>query len=348
MPIGHPQGYVPQNQHYVPKFILRNFLGNEKKEQVHVFSKRDRKGFITSINNIMAERRFHDFQIGEHHIATFEAAVCEVEKMLLPAYRAVLESGKLSGTPEEKGALVTFIAFQYVRTRAQRDMFDQMMEQLGERIAEMGGRIEDMEGYVPPTDASRKLNHIEFIKKATGDFALALADKDLLLMRAAPGRSFYLSDNPVALHNDQPRDGLFGNLGLMCKGIQVYLPLSANLMLCAWCPSLIGEIRANDAAQKRDLAAFMLSPRLAAVPASDELEGMLNKLRPLRQRIERWIKAADEGKPLILAPENMDFQNSLQIANASNHVICKQADFALAQRFMKENPHHQGLRMTMS
>jgi hypothetical protein len=58
-----------QNQHYVPKFILRNFLGNEKPEQVHVFRKSTGKGFTTSIHNIMAERHFHELRLDDQYIA---------------------------------------------------------------------------------------------------------------------------------------------------------------------------------------------------------------------------------------------------------------------------------------
>ena len=50
-----------QNQHYVPQFILRQFLSNQKKEQVTVFDKKTGKIFITGIRNIMAERRFNNF-----------------------------------------------------------------------------------------------------------------------------------------------------------------------------------------------------------------------------------------------------------------------------------------------
>lgn len=38
-----------QNQHYVPKFILRNFLSNEAKEQVTVFDKETGRCFPSNI-----------------------------------------------------------------------------------------------------------------------------------------------------------------------------------------------------------------------------------------------------------------------------------------------------------
>ncbi|HEV7658663.1 MAG TPA: DUF4238 domain-containing protein [Allosphingosinicella sp.] len=49
------------DQHYVPKFILRQFLADEKNERVNVYDKHEGQTFVTSIKNVMAERRFNDF-----------------------------------------------------------------------------------------------------------------------------------------------------------------------------------------------------------------------------------------------------------------------------------------------
>lgn len=337
-----------QNQHYVPKFILRNFLGNEKKERVHVFKKSTSKGFTTSISNIMAERRFHEFQIDAQYYASFEPAIGHVEDILLPTYRAVVERGALDGSPEEKVQLLAFMAFQFTRTRAQRELFDRMEDQLAEKLSHKGFSIEDVEGYTPRTEESRIIQHMRFVRDSTSEFLNSLLNKDLMLVKAAPGRSFYLSDNPVCMHNNEPRKGFFGNIGFACKGIQVYLPLSADLMLCAWCPSIIGGLREKNAADKRELAGAMLSSKLVGAQPNDQLKEMLDKVRPIRESIEARIRNCDEGTPTPLTTENMDFYNSMQVANAIEHVICKKADFDLARRFMGENPHHKGLELSVN
>lgn len=335
-----------QNQHYVPKFILRNFLGNREREQVHVFKKSTGKGFTTSIANIMAERRFHEFQIDDQYYASFEDAICRVEDMLLPSYKAVLEREALDGSPQEKADLLTFMAFQFTRTRAQRELFDRMEDQLAKHLGKSGASLEDIKGYVPRTEESRKIQHMHLIMKTTGKLLESLVEKDLMLLRAAPGRSFYLSDNPVCLHNDAPRKWFLGNLGFACEGIQVYLPLSADLMLCAWCPSLVGELRAKNADSKRQLAGAVLSKKMMNAKLSDEFQTMLDKMRLLRKPIEDRIRHCDNGTPVLLTTESMDFHNSMQVVSASEHIICKKADFDLAKRFMAENPHHNGLQIS--
>ena len=111
-----------QNQHYVPKFILRQFLAPGGKEQVHVFDKKTNKSFRTSISNIMAERRFNDFVFDAVEF-TFEPKAGAIEEALLPTYRRVIETRRLDETAEERAALSFFVAFQFERTRNRRQMF---------------------------------------------------------------------------------------------------------------------------------------------------------------------------------------------------------------------------------
>ena len=80
------------------------------------------------------------------------------------------------------------------------------------------------------------------------------------------------------------------------------------------------------------------------IPPSDELQQMLDKRRLLREPLEARMRHFDEGTPALLSSEEMDIQNSLQVASAGEHIICKQADFELAHRFMQENPHRKGFQ----
>lgn len=91
-----------QNQHYVPKFVLRQFLSDPAKERVAVYDKHEDRTFITSIKNVMAERRFHDFDFDEEWRASFEPVATGAENMVLPAYRQVLEERRLDEAPEQK------------------------------------------------------------------------------------------------------------------------------------------------------------------------------------------------------------------------------------------------------
>ena len=51
----------PENQHYVPKMLLRNFCISNT-EQIYVYDKWERRSFQTNIKNISCER---DFNVAE-------------------------------------------------------------------------------------------------------------------------------------------------------------------------------------------------------------------------------------------------------------------------------------------
>jgi hypothetical protein len=342
------QAPTAQNQHYVPKFILRNFLSNPKREQVHVFSKSSGRGFTTSIKNIMAERRFHEFNIDVNYLLSFENSVFRVEDMLLPAYRSVVENRRFDGTPEQKAHLAMLVAFQFLRTRSQRDQLADMERQLAKHLEQHGVSIEDIEGYEPLTDDALRAQHIGFMRDAAGEFSRIIGEKDFLLLEAPKGRHFYLSDNPVTIHNSQPSDRFYGNMGLACEGIEIYMPLTADLQLCAWCPSLLGNMRERHAESNRQLAKAVLSPEMVRVANPALLMEQLRQLREYRATIEDTLSRASKGVPLPANNENMDFQNALQVEQAREHVICQKADFDLAKRFMANNPCSRGRRVSVS
>ncbi len=117
------QGQAAENQHYVPKLILRNFLQNEEKEQVSVLSKSKKREFITSIKNIMAERRFNEFRVNKDFLASFEDTASKLEGEVAPIYRKVVETRRLPEGAQQKALMAIFVAFQFVRTRGFRDQF---------------------------------------------------------------------------------------------------------------------------------------------------------------------------------------------------------------------------------
>ncbi|MFP5513745.1 MAG: DUF4238 domain-containing protein [Alphaproteobacteria bacterium] len=91
-----------EDQHYVPKSILRNFTRGHK-EKVCVFDKQSGKEFETNLRNILAERRFNDVFVGDRYIS-LEPAVTELEGTLLSPLRRVVEARR-SG-PDTRGTRI--------------------------------------------------------------------------------------------------------------------------------------------------------------------------------------------------------------------------------------------------
>jgi Protein of unknown function (DUF4238) len=325
-----------QKHHYVPKLIIRNFLFDKKREFVRVYDKKEDKEFRTSIRNIMAERRFHDFMFDEF-IVSFEHVAGKIEEIILPAYRSVIRSKELTGSPEEKGALALLMAFQFIRTRAARDWWKQMDDILREKIESMGGSIEDMEGYEPPTENNLSKNHILQMREAVSEFAPIIAQKNFALMLAPKRRRFYLGDNPVVLHNENDFRP-YGNIGLAVKGIQIFLPLTSEIVLCAFCPSIVHGLRDEMAAKVDErnklIAAKVLSGEILVSQVKLIRESFFEKY----QDFFRAISTYDECGIIMARDEHVDFINSLQSMYAKRFVLCAKGDLRLAREHNAEFP----------
>jgi Protein of unknown function (DUF4238) len=334
-----------QNQHYVPKFVLRQFLLNPSGEQVAVYDKHSDKCFITSIKNIMAETRFNDF-VFEDFIVSFEPVACNIETLFLPAYRRILKSRCLDGTVQEKVDLAYFAAFQMLRSKSTRQMHEDIETMLKAKIEDMGGRMEDMQGWYPQTEDSLKMQTLIGIQEALPGYASIIACKDYVLIEPAPGRSFYLGDNPVVLHNNQ-NFGPYGNLGLAVEGIEIYLPLSSDLLLGMWCPSVLKGITENSLNElkkaKSEISLKYLSGRISL----EQMNELLLPLDNATKMTEQFTSECKSGAPIASSNKNMDYYNSIQSSNSYRYVVCRKSDFDLARQHNLEFPDlRKGRRFT--
>lgn len=205
-----------------------------------------------------------------------------------------------------------------------------------------GGTIEQLEGFEPFTEEKLTEQHLKFIRQSFGEFSSHISQKDFLLLSAPEGRSFYLGDNPVCLHNSEPADSFWGNVGLAVKGIEIHLPLSADLMLVAWCPSLLQRIRNERDRQSQEQKSQLLGMVMRGEISSDQMREQLAVLADMGQFPDTVLAHFEEGTPVPMTESTMDFSNSLQMNYAREYVICKQGDFKLAQRFVKNFPGHTG------
>jgi hypothetical protein len=329
-----------QIQHYVPKFILRNFMADTDKEQVTVYDKREDRSFKTSIKNVMAERRFHDFTFGDW-IVSFENIACRIEDHVLPTYRRVVAQRRLNKTPDETAALALLVAFQLIRTKGHRDLRQHLDNLLRQKIESQGGRMEDIRGYQPLTPDDLKKDHLREMKEEVGEYTKALAEKDFLLQASSPGRTFYLGDHPVCMHNHLDF-GPYGNIGFAVRGIEIYLPLSSGLTLCAFCPSILGGIQKDIETAKTTNEQRFLTEVMAGRMSCADMKAHLADFETSYRFGEKILEAFRTGRPCDAVDTNMDYFNSLQVRYANRYVICGNGDFALAREINRKFPDSRG------
>jgi hypothetical protein len=316
-------------QHYVPKCLLRGFAAG-KSDKIWVCDKQtSRSPFLTAVKNVAAEQGFYNLALPTG-VATLEPFLGRLEDRAAGILVRVRREQSIGWLNEEQRMLLAmFAAVQMQRTNSFRLKLADMMEQLSARMRQMGAAFgiaehhldERMPGARKATDEDTKRLMLSMTADAA-KLAPLLFEKSLILVRAPKGARFYLSDNPVTLHNMEDY-GFRGNIGLAVRGIQLYLPISSDLMLWWVCTSYEELFRRNLAQIQGDW------PRL-----SDDERA---RLKPLIDGNHRYLTAIAGGAPLQFDDQNMLHANSMQVIYAERFVFSSTDDFSLAREMVRND-----------
>lgn len=314
-----------ENQHYLPKLLLRNFVEpgeSPGKEKIWVFDKSKSSTFRTNIRNVAAEGGF--YEIGnDSDSTTAESLLSRLEANAAQSLRKIVERRNLRVlSPSDRQWLMIFCAVQLIRVPNTRERQKAMGEAIEKRITESGGDVNNVTGYKPMTANELKEFATSLIARAAKDFSPHFGNKVSLLLETHIGDPFFLGDNPVAMHNANDLRP-YGNIGLAVPGIEIYFPISPTLTLTFWEQSVPERLL-------RSIAIFRA--RFEGIrPAStirDHLRGA-----------DELIAAAQTGGVSRCGSEVVMFLNSLQVINSSRFVLSATKDFSLASRMVAEKPH---------
>lgn len=329
-----------EHQHYVPQMLLRGFLSrnpeNAAKEQVHVFDLESGKRFEPSISNIMGERRYNDFWLDEETLATIEPAAGRIESHVAPLVERVRQERRLERSPEEFSDLALLMAFQFIRTKKIRHLPERLNEQLIAHIQKMGLDPTNVEGLEDWTEEKLKKQHAKMQIDGLPKYVEIIAEKEFFLMTAPEGSSFYLGDHPVVMHNDDQRDGfLRGGLGLAVPYIQIYLPLSAEVMLCAYDRAVLGQLMKSRDELMREFQLEALGWLRQGLIIGQEMKALLDSVK-CKDAVDPLIESIRAGTPISIGPDQVQSYNSLQAFHAHRFVVDPDGEFAVASEMIDE------------
>jgi len=287
------------DQHYVPQFLLRGFASTKRK-QVYVFDKSNDNEFRSSVRNLACQRDFYDPELDEW--------LRLLEEWSAPIIQSIRAKKTLRHLGEaEKRWLASFVAVQQVRTVHQRAVLDHINKSLVNVLRETGADPNSLvEGFHEMTDFEVREHTNASMKGLAFDLLPYVLKKDWILFSAAHSTEFWIADHPVTLANNlNPGDGFRGTLGFGVPGIEIYLPLSSDLMLGCLCPTIQALMFAS------------LQKQVPGVPRADE-----------------YLKAFAGLTTLQLQPENVEYHNSLQVLYAERFIYSEHGAFGMAREMI--------------
>jgi len=216
-------------EHYVPQFYLRNFSMKNDRRRVYCFDKPTAKTFVSNIKNIACERYFYDFPTKDDK--SVEKNLSKIEPALAAAYDKLITGADLNKLNwEERVSMAVFIAIQEIRTKEMRESLSDMIKQFEERLRrdKLSPSLEKQLQRVAKEEYPKELQ-IAMLKKVR-DFSDIILGMKWILIENNTKTPNWTSDHPISRWN--PIDlSPYGNLGYLCRGIQIFFPLTSSLSL---------------------------------------------------------------------------------------------------------------------
>src|ERR1035437_203953 len=294
---------TPRNHHFVPQFLLRYFSIGGNERQVYAFDKSDGRDFPLSVRNAAAENAFYEVEINGQTL-NFESAFQAIDDLggeILGALAAA--AGPIVLDSRTLAALPSLATAQLLRTKLQRTTPQALTRQLREQ-SEAAGL--DIEAEITDEEA-RRISLLQLMHGA--EMEGSFRSKDVLLLEADGGLHFWISDNPVVMHNTFP----YGNVGLSAPGIEIYFPLSPSRALAFFCPSIGRQI-----AESLDPA----HPR----------RRLENPMYP------EMLRAIGNHSTLRVSNDYVAFLNELQVQQSTRFLYSDRNQFDLARAVLERRP----------
>ncbi|MGO8807955.1 MAG: DUF4238 domain-containing protein [Candidatus Sulfotelmatobacter sp.] len=300
------------NQHYVSQFLLRGFHAGSP-AQIWVFDKLRGKSFSAAIKDVASEHGFYNIAGS----AEIDEVIGKVEDATAPIVEEIRTRKTLRGLNDDKRIwLAGFTALQYVRTKAFSERSQDMMRQFRHVVTQMSRgkpstKIRKQLGMDSPgSEHEKTLATILGLVRPAVD---ALLEKTLVLYRSDGSSPFWIGDSPVAMHNTiNPGDRLRSTLGLSVPGIEIYLPISSELVLAHMCPSIA-----------------------VAYTARDE---EAHRMGFIHAHARPYLQGLESGSHIVLSKEHVPFQKGLQVAYAERFVYSPIDNFEDARQILGESP----------
>lgn len=215
-----------KNQHYVPKFYLRNFSNNDKNIGMFILDK-DIYRNNASIKSVACS----DFLYGEDGIV--ENLLSNIESKWAYIVRKIINKKINDFSEEDYILLYSFIVISKSRTQKAANTNKYYMEYFKD-VFEKNGIKNFTDNPVETVKDLLKAPNLLEMQIALNNMYL-LQDLDIVVLENKTRYGFITSDNPVVYYNQfYARRNYNKNYGIVAKGLQIFMPLSPKYMVCLY------------------------------------------------------------------------------------------------------------------
>lgn len=214
-----------KNQHFIPRLYLKFFSTHSDNLNIGLYQLTN--GFFKAKVPLKPQAKEHYFY-GEDGV--LEEQLSKLENLAARHLRQTIEDCKLP--PKYTEAFYHIFEFTMILASRTKDSAERVKELTNKLMQEVVRNDHRFKSYADKYEVHPKNPAAMAIAAAAERLRFAFDLKPKLLLNKTPVK-FITSDNPVAKYNQflEQRRHPGGHLGMFSKGLQVFLPLSPNLML---------------------------------------------------------------------------------------------------------------------
>lgn len=323
---------LPRYNHYVPRFILDSFA---VKGQLCILDKHTLKQFKLPPYRAMGEKDFTNVRTADA-IVSFENRFTHIEDLAAPIIAKILQQRSLEFlSPNDEATLHMFVVIQLLRSKRRR--LDQVA--MSAHIRDHWPEIELNPLKDVMTDEEfEKFSALNLTFSNLEELTAPLVTKHTYLILKHCAGELYISDNPMVMHNSKDF-GPYGNIGLAVPYIEIYYPLSPEIVLAYMCPQGMNEIEKSHIASEKEVDVFFgqkfLSP--TGLTTADKIKIEKARAEILRQKNHYALIKSKRVVPMTA--DNLLFLNSLQVLSSFRYIACRKSCFDFAVKALSEKPH---------
>jgi len=221
-------------QHYVPRFYLKNFASQNKKNHfINCFDKIEEKQFTSNISNITCEKYFYE----KGNIQLLEKELSILERKSSKIIKKIVKTKDLNVLSDsERNLMSEFIINQSNRTREYREEIKDLTNSIKTKVAIHGFHMDPDEARTIVDEIYDENLVINIQKRMLSKESISrliepISEMIWILYLNNTEMPFWISDHPVNRFNHSDLSP-YGNMGFLSPGINIYYPLAPKVSLC--------------------------------------------------------------------------------------------------------------------
>jgi hypothetical protein len=214
-----------KNQHYIPKFYLRNFSYENNGKQIGVFNLLNE---IFVSNGKLKTQGSKNFFYGQDGV--IEDKLANIENLLAQQLQKIISKEEIpKKLTEEHILLLSFLCITDLRNPARINIFKNGFIEMGKQLLELDPNI-DLKKFLP------EINHEDAVKMSMSNISEVveeILDLDFKILKNTTKQPFLTSDFPIVKYNQflESRNWHLSKTGYGLSGLQVFIPLNPEIML---------------------------------------------------------------------------------------------------------------------